>query len=99
MFIIYIIVFMKKRIMIRESRAKNPYAWEMIPNGEKLYEDIKPYYNSFNQKIISIQDNLEKSLLDINNKIKMRLCENQFYETIRKSIKSFDMKILASVII
>lgn len=84
--------------MIKESRNKNPYAWEMIPNGEKLYDDIKPYYNSFNQKIISIEDKLENNLLDINNKIKMHLCENQFYETIRKNIKSFDMKILASVI-
>ena len=42
---------MKKRIMIRESRAKNPYAWEMIPNGEKLYEDIKPYYTEFFNKL------------------------------------------------
>ncbi|OUM67136.1 hypothetical protein PIROE2DRAFT_5518 [Piromyces sp. E2] len=86
-----------KRIMIRESRTKNPYAWEMIPNGEKLYEDIKPYYNSFNQKIIQIEENLEKNLLDINSKIRMHLCENQFYETIRKNIKSFDMKILATI--
>jgi len=83
--------------MIRESRSKNPYAWEMIPNGEKLYEDIKPYYNSFNQKIIEIEETLEKNMLDINNRIKMYLCENQFYETIRKNIKSFDMKILATV--
>jgi len=86
-----------KRLMIKQSRIKNPYAWEIIPNGEKLYEDIKPYYNSFNQKIFLIQENLENNLLDINNKIKMRLFENQFYETIKKSIKTFNIKILSSI--
>lgn len=86
-----------KRLMLNESRAKNPLAWEFIPNGEKLYQDLKPYYNSFNQKIISIQEKLELNLLEINKKIKMYIYENQFYDTIKKYRKSFDIKLLSSV--